>query len=157
MFPIVFPAVAALIFGAEFFVKKHMDEVRTLEEKRVVAGGKAILKKYYNTGAAGNFLSGHPKAMICLHAAVLGMVAAMCLRVFPQKGARAAKLGLAFILGGGLSNLYDRLKKGHVVDYISFGFGPGCFRKLVFNMADFFVFAGILVMLYLAIHTEWQS
>lgn len=153
MYHIVYLAVIAFIFGLEFFVKGHMDKARALDfdGERELAGGKIVLKKYYNTGAAGNFLSGHPNIMLCLHAAVLVMVAAACFRVFPKKDARAAKLGLSFIAGGGLSNLYDRLSKGHVVDYFSFGFGPGRFRKLVFNIADFFVFAGILVMLYLGI------
>ncbi|MDE6887595.1 MAG: signal peptidase II, partial [Eubacterium sp.] len=49
------------------------------------------------------------------------------------------------LAGGGLSNLYDRLRKGYVVDYFSFGTGPKWFRRLVFNLADFFVFAGVLL------------
>ena len=150
----VFVAVMAFIFVLDFYVKKHMDEVRTLDEQRVLAGGRVILKKYYNTGAAGNFLSRCPKVMLCLHTAVLGGVAAGFFKAFPKKDAGAAKMGLAFIAGGGLSNLFDRLQKGHVVDYISFGFGPGWFRKLVFNIADFFVFAGILALLYLGINSE---
>lgn len=139
-------AVIAFIFGLEFYVKKHMDKVRTLDEQRILAGGKVILKKYYNTGAAGNFLSRRPKTMIRLHTAVLGSVAAALASIFQKKDAGLAKLGLSFIAGGGFSNLYDRLAKGHVVDYASFGFGPEWFRRLVFNMADFFVFAGILLL-----------
>lgn len=157
VYRIVFLAVIAFIFGLEFFVKRHMDKDRALfDGQRELAGGKIILKKYYNTGAAGNFLSGHPKIMVCLHAAVLAAVGALCIQVFQKKDAAVAKLGLSFLVGGGLSNLHDRITKGHVVDYISFGFGPGFFRKLVFNTADFFVFAGVLVILYLGIHTEGQ-
>ncbi len=141
-----FLAVIGLIFGLECGVKKHMDRVRAIDEQRLAANGKIILKKYYNTGAAGNFLSNYPKAMRCIHAAALGGVAAELLRLLGRRDAGIAKLGLSFLAGGGLSNLYDRIRKGYVVDYVSFAFGPDRFRKLVFNIADFFVFAGALLV-----------
>lgn len=72
----------------------------------------------------------------------------------PDKQAAPAKTGLSFLAGGGLSNLHDRLVKGHVVDYVSFGFGPKRFQKLVFNMADFFVFAGVVICMVHYIRKE---
>ncbi len=139
-------AITACIFTVELRLKKYMDAVCALDEQHAYADGRIILKKYYNTGAAGNFLSGHPKAMQCLHAAVLGGVLAGLLSMLPKKGMRTAKLGLAFAAGGGLSNLHDRLTKGHVVDYVSFGHVPNRFRKYVFNISDFFIFLGILLI-----------
>lgn len=137
--------IVASIFLAECCVKKHMDRVRTLQEQRPLAGGRIIMKKYYNTGAAGNLLSSRPRLMLCIHGAVLCTVFAGLCRLLHRPDAGMIKLGLAFTSGGGLSNLYDRLAKGHVVDYISFGFGPKRFRRLVFNIADFFVFAGVIL------------
>lgn len=133
------------IFLTECCVKKHMDRVRSLDEKRLLAGGRIILKKYYNTGAAGNLLSRRPGWMLCIHGAVLGTVFTALCRMLHRQGAGMLKLGLAFTAGGGLSNLYDRITKGHVVDYLSFGFGPKRFQKLVFNAADFFIFLGALL------------
>ena len=53
------------------------------------------------------------------------------------------KLGASFLLGGAASNLYDRLNRGYVVDYIRF---PNCrikkIRHIIFNIADFFLFMG---------------
>lgn len=137
--------VIGMVFLVEYYVKRHMDQVRTLQEQRPVAGGKIILKKYYNTGAAGSFLKNHPKSVLLVHISALFSVFAAVLYFMPKRGAFAAKTGLSFLAGGGLSNLYDRLAKGHVVDYVSFGFGPKQFRNLVFNMSDFFVFAGIFI------------
>lgn len=141
----IYICIVGLVFCMEYFVKRHMERVRSLQEQRPLAGGKIVLKKYYNTGAAGNFLDRHPKwvRLIHLSALLVALLAFFCIR--QKRGAAAAKTGISFLVGGGLSNLYDRLTKGYVVDYVSFGFGPKWFRRLVFNMADFFVFAGILL------------
>lgn len=141
-----FIGIIALIFGVEHFIKKHMDKTCLPDGTRPIAGGRVILKKYHNTGAAGNFGGASPNAILCFHAAALGGVLTELLRLFPKKHAGLAKTGLAFLAGGGFSNLHDRLAKGHVVDYFSFGFGPKRFRKIVFNLADLFIFAGSLLV-----------
>lgn len=56
------------------------------------------------------------------------------------------KAALAMILGGGASNLYDRVKKGHVVDYFSFKTRSRRLSGIIFNVSDFFVFAGALLL-----------
>ena len=131
------------IFFLEYYIKQHMDKIRTSKQQRPLASGKIVLKKYHNTGAAGNFLQSHPKWVKNLHLSALLTVFAAFICIRRQKGAGMAKTGIALLAGGGLSNLYDRLTKGYVVDYVSFGFGPKWFRRLVFNLADFFVFLGI--------------
>ena len=50
------------------------------------------------------------------------------------------KLGIAMILGGALSNLYDRLVRRYVVDYFSIQCGK--LKEIVFNLGDIFVFLG---------------
>ena len=138
--------IILLIFGSEYVVKKHMEETGPSTQRRELAGGRVILKNYHNTGAAGNLLKDSPEQVLCIHAAVLGGVMAELLRLSGRKDAGMAKTGLALLAGGGLSNLYDRLTKGYVVDYVSFGAGPARFRKLVFNLGDFCVFAGTLLV-----------
>lgn len=145
-----------MVFLLEYCVKEHMDKVRTLQEQRPLAGGRVILKKYYNTGAAGNFLKNRPQCVRSVHIAALTAVFAALLYAMPKKNVSAAKAGLSFLAGGGLSNLRDRLVKGYVVDYVSFGFGPKWFRKLVFNTADFFVFAGIILCMIQGFQKEGE-
>lgn len=51
--------------------------------------------------------------------------------------------GVALVVGGGLSNLIDRLQYGgYVVDFINVGIGP--LRTGVFNLADVAIMAGVL-------------
>lgn len=51
------------------------------------------------------------------------------------------RLGLFFIMGGALGNLFDRLYFGYVTDFLDFRIWP------VFNLADLFVVCGVLLFL----------
>ena len=63
-----------------------------------------------------------------------------------RRKCKAKKLGLALTIGGGMSNWYDRHKRGYVTDYVSFRFGPEKFRRLVFNVSDFCIFFGLALL-----------
>jgi signal peptidase II len=52
---------------------------------------------------------------------------------------------LAIVIGGGVSNLLDRLfYGGYVLDFLNVGIGP--LRTGIFNVADVFIMAGVLVL-----------
>ena len=75
-----------------------------------------------------------------------GTAAAGALGAFmTKKCCLAQKIGLSMVLGGAISNLYDRLVKGYVVDYFSIEFKR--LKKVIFNLGDIFVFLGSLVFL----------
>lgn len=89
-----------------------------------------------------NFLSGRPGAMRVIHTAVMIVVAAGYYLLLRLPGKIPTKIGASLLLGGGAGNLYDRYTKGHVVDYFHVNVGPEWFRKLIFNLSDFYVFVG---------------
>ena len=58
-----------------------------------------------------------------------------------------AVFAMALLLGGGLSNLFDRIAYGgYVLDFLNVGIGP--LRTGIFNVADMFIMAGVFVMLF---------
>ncbi len=59
-----------------------------------------------------------------------------------------ARLGLALVFGGAISNAYDRGIKGSVVDFIQVPHYP------IFNVADSAITVGVAVLL---IGTVWRS
>jgi signal peptidase II len=59
---------------------------------------------------------------------------------------RAASLGLAFFVAGGLSNLIDRLAYGKVIDFMNVGIGP--VRTGIFNVADVAITIGALLVIW---------
>ena len=60
---------------------------------------------------------------------------------------RLTALGAGLILGGGLSNLWERLRHGRVYDYVRFPKAPGKLKQYVFNLADFAIFLGAALVL----------
>ena len=102
-----------------------------------------------NRGAASGILAKHPKILKGISAAML-CFCALALGKERQKGkATMAGVGYALLLGGGLSNFIDRVKKGSVTDYVRFPkFPVKKISELVFNLSDFGIFAGVFCLLF---------
>jgi signal peptidase II len=62
---------------------------------------------------------------------------------FARSGARHPVLpvALGLVLGGSVSNLADRIRLGHVTDFLDVRWWPA------FNLADTFIVVGVLVLL----------
>jgi len=54
-------------------------------------------------------------------------------------------VGLSFVIGGGVGNLFDRILYGSVTDFLYLKFG--IFQTGIFNMADVSIMAGMSVIL----------
>lgn len=78
-------------------------------------------------------------------ALVAGSAAGMLGLLFHR---RASRLGAGLVLGGGLSNLAERLARGKVCDYVQFPKAPGRLKRYVYNLADFAVFFGLAALLF---------
>jgi len=74
----------------------------------------------------------------------IGIVTVIMLIYFlPRiKGGITIRLGLALLMGGILGNLSDRLRFGHVVDFLDFRIWP------VFNIADSAITIGALLVIF---------
>lgn len=58
---------------------------------------------------------------------------------------RSVLLGFAFVIGGGIGNLYDRIVYGSVTDFMHMDFV--IFKTGIFNMADVSIMTGIAIVL----------
>lgn len=95
-------------------------------------GGRVRLTALWNDGAAFGLPIGR-RTVLAGSLAVL-LAAAGCL------GRNPAAAGL--VLGGGLSNFWERLRRGRVYDYLRFPGAPGPLGRYVYNLADLAVFLG---------------
>jgi signal peptidase II len=76
-------------------------------------------------------------------ATVLGALFIYCLLATPSN--LIALSALAIIIGGGVSNLIDRLLyQGYVIDFLNLGVGS--IRTGIFNVADVFIMSGMLLL-----------
>lgn len=61
-------------------------------------------------------------------------------------------IGMSFIIGGGISNVYDRIEYAAVTDFMNMGlFGV---RTGIFNFADVSIMVGLAIMLPFAFQKE---
>ena len=125
----------------------HVLDLPTL--RRVEILGVFDLTYVENRGASFGMLSGMRVILSLISASV-----AMVLIVWLGRLVRPiAALGVAFIIGGALGNLYDRLAYGYVVDFLDFS---GLAFPWVFNIADAAINVGIALLLLDAWQTREQ-
>ena len=109
-----------------------------------LGGGIHILGPFWirhvqNSGIAFGFFPSATAAVIVLTAgAVAWMVA-----YFARSGARhpVLPIALGLVIGGSVSNLADRIRLGHVTDFLDFSHWPA------FNLADSFIVIGVGIIL----------
>lgn len=110
--------------------------------------GNSILdfRRLHNKGVARGILRSKPEVVRALSTALTGANAGYIVKRLLSDDMKTGGLaGLSLMLGGGLSNTADRLKKGYVVDYFSFKFGPDELKNLVFNISDMAILAGTIL------------
>lgn len=134
--------ICPLIFTLDTFVKEYVDKNFPFDRKAYLFGKRILVHKYYNKGAVLNFLADSPRLMRGIHAGALAVIAGSYLLLFRQKGNTALKVSMGMLAGGGAGNLFDRVAKGHVVDYFSFVTPFKRLNQVVFNLSDLFIFAG---------------
>jgi signal peptidase II len=109
-----------------------------------------ILSLYlvHNTGIAFSLLAGFGNlGLVAVTLAITVIVFGFWQRA--TEGGRLAAIGYAFIIGGAVGNLIDRLLHGHVIDFLLLHLGD---RSLfVFNLADAALTLGpcLLILAYL--------
>ena len=134
------------IFVLDLLIKNYIEKTGNEGEEKAVCGGKLLIRRYHNKGA---FLDVGERRRDLV--AVLSVVMTLGLTVlfvltFSCKGGKLLKTGLAFLLGGAYSNTYDRLMRKYVVDYVSFPVKNKKIRNIVFNISDFCIMIGALLM-----------
>jgi signal peptidase II len=119
-----------------------------LHEYRPVVDGFLSLSHVRNRGAAFGLLAdaglpfqGPVLAVISLLA--LGAIAGYAWRLPAE--ARIPRLALAFILGGAIGNLVDRVRFGYVVDFIHVYWNQHSWPD--FNVADSAISTGVVLLL----------
>ena len=127
-------AVGGAAILADQVTKRIVDGALALGETRHVAGPLDI-HHVQNTGIAfGLFPRATPIVIV-----LTSLVIAWLLVVFARSGARHPVLpvGLGLVVGGSVSNLADRVRLGHVTDFLDVGWWPA------FNLADTFIVVGV--------------
>ena len=141
----IFILIIIGIFILEYVIKEYIEDNKEMHKKEEILGGKIIINRYHNKGAFLNLLDNNVKLVKALSCVILGILLVAFAIILPSKKKTGVKLGLSLILGGGASNLYDRFKRGYVVDYFSFNVKK--LKRIIFNISDICIFVGSAILL----------
>jgi signal peptidase II len=110
--------------------------------------GPLEIRHVTNPGIAFGLFSSWATAVTVLTAVAVGWM----LFYFARSGARHPVLpvALGLLIGGSVSNLIDRLRLGHVTDFLDLRFWPA------FNLADSFIVLGVAILLAALVSAERQ-
>ncbi|HWE81129.1 MAG TPA: signal peptidase II, partial [Gaiellaceae bacterium] len=129
--------VAAAVAGDQ--LTKHVVTSRLSLDQSSHILGPLEIHRVENSGIAFGLFTSATSAVIALTAvAVIWMLV-----YFARSGSRHPVLpaGLGLLIGGSVSNLVDRVRLGHVTDFIDFRWWPA------FNLADSFIVIGVAILL----------
>ncbi len=142
--------VLVIVIG-ECYIKNYIEKNRKLGERQEILKGNIIIRKHHNEGAFLNFMGEKKEMLKTISCILLGLVSLLFIILLPKKGKKVFKLGLAFALGGAISNVSDRIKRGYVVDYFSFNCKK--LKSIIFNLSDIAIFLGSGLMLLSSLFT----
>ena len=136
-----------LVAGIDLACKWYVDSKFKRGETLTFCKEKLTVRKVHNKGMMLNVLEKRPEIVkVCSFVAML-MALIYQMFLFTTQGRLREKIGVALISGGALSNTFDRIKRGYVVDYIGFHFKWKKAANVTYNLGDFAIFAGTILVL----------
>lgn len=142
----IYAAIAAAIFFLDMVIKNLIEKKVAEGDVKELGNGLFLIRKYHNKGAFLNMGEKKSSFVAILSIALILAMTVLFLVTFSFRGGRLLKSGLALLLGGAYSNTYDRMRRHYVVDYVSFPVKNKAIRNIVFNISDFCIIIGALMM-----------
>lgn len=140
-------SVAAAALLADQLTKQIV--VRQLEfGESIEVFGPLSIHHVRNSGIAFGLFSTWASAVTLL----TGLAVVWMVGFFARAGARHPVLpvALGLLIGGSAGNLVDRLRLGHVTDFLDLSYWPA------FNLADMFIVVGVTILLAAIVAAERQ-
>ena len=151
-------ALSVLVIVLDQLTKAIVVHLLEPQVPHAVVPGLVNWNLAYNTGAAFSFLAGAQGWQRWLFSALAVVVSALLARWLAQtpRGDWRTALPLALVIGGALGNLIDRLRIGHVTDFIQVYYRNWAFPS--FNVADSAISVGAVLLLWFGlVHGRRQS
>lgn len=142
--------LSAAIVAADQLAKAAVTAALRAGEECVVTPFFSVVLAF-NTGAAFSFLRDAGAWPRYLFSAVAIAAAMLIVWLLRRGGDRWYCAGLALILGGALGNLWDRVRLGYVVDFLSVHWQRWYFPA--FNVADSAITVGAALLI---VHSFWR-
>ena len=129
--------LAALVFLCDQFTKFLVRAFLPFRDS-FPADGFFRLTHTHNTGSAFGLFQGHNFPLILV--AIFGVGVLVLVYYSQKRRTNLLRVSLALQIGGALGNLIDRVRLGHVTDFLDVGPWP------VFNIADSSIVVGLVIL-----------
>ncbi len=141
-------AVAFAALGADQLTKAIVTSRLDLNDEVHVVGPFSI-HHVTNSGIAFGLFASATSIVILLTT----LAVAWMLYFFARSGSRHPVLpvALGLVIGGSVSNLVDRVRLGHVTDFLDLRYWPA------FNLADTFIVVGVAALLLALVMTDRRA
>jgi signal peptidase II len=141
-------AVALAALGADQLTKWIVTSRLDLNDEVHVIGPFSI-HHVTNSGIAFGLFASATSIVILL----TGLAVAWMVFFFARSGSRHPVLpvALGLVIGGSVSNLLDRVRLGHVTDFLDFRYWPA------FNLADTFIVIGVAALLLALVASDREA
>src|SRR5262245_37783693 len=144
---IVILLIITINIGCDQFSKKIVKQSVLPYQTIHVLSDHLTVTRVENSGAflsAGDSMSKVSKQIFLTLIPIIAMLLGLAY-LFLKPVSKNMLIGLCFVIGGGVGNLFDRLLYGSVTDFLFIKFG--IFQTGVFNMADVSIMTGIFIIL----------
>lgn len=146
--------IAAIVLLFDQASKWIVTYVLQLQQQVVITLAPIFdLRWVENRGVSMGFLTAGSPLERWLLVAMTGAISIFVVTWMWRERRRDDAIALAFVLGGALGNIIDRIRLGYVVDFADLHFGD-IHPFLVFNVADAAITIGVLLLLVRALLTR---
>lgn len=138
-----------IFFTLDLISKVIVNNFVSLTESITVINNFFYLTNVHNLGAAWSLFSGQRILLIVIGIAALFFIFRW---INDFKNNNKNIWAFSLLISGLLGNLFDRIIYGYVRDFLDFRFGS--YNYPVFNLADTFIFCGVIVLILAIIKGE---
>lgn len=143
---LVFVGLAAIVVVLDQLTKTWIVANIDPGEAMRIVGDLVRLILTENSGALFGLFQQNAALFAIVSIGVVGLIVLFHARATPSL---ATSIALGLLLGGALGNLIDRVRYGHVVDFVDMGIGG--WRFYTYNVADAAITTAIIALIVLAL------
>jgi signal peptidase II len=146
---LVILAILSTNIGCDQISKNIIRQRIDYNEQISLVSNYLTLTKVENTGAflsVGNSLPQPMKMLLLTILPIVVLGLALVYLLTKKNLPDVTSLGICFIVGGGVGNIYDRIIYGSVMDFLHIDFV--IFQTGIFNMADVSIMTGMFIVLF---------
>ena len=136
--------IMAGVAALDLIIKHRIEKNYTKDKEKYIFGKAVKIHKYENKGCFLGFMNKNNGVVRAASLLLTLICALLFAAILSKKDMDVKKAALAFVLGGAVSNEYDRIKKGSVTDYFSINLP--FLKRIVFNLGDISIFAGVILL-----------